>query len=182
MEHRPPLCDRKDLYLLGATFSMLSEGNVPFRQSPWHLPTWRSRPLVRTKARCVSRMQLSWTDYLVVSGADQYQTVIDSFIAETYRDRSNTGIEFRFLMNDTLLNRVQIYNTSVTLNKDPEDTWPLDQRKMRMTLTDTDVLRLQVRNVTFQDQFVFGGVFGYYYEAVDASEAGTEPYSEGEPR
>ena len=60
----------------------------------------------------------------------------------------------------------------MTLCKDPNTTWPLQKRPFNLVLRDDSAVTIQVRNTTFEDQNVFAGFFGWYYEDVDASEQG----------
>lgn len=159
----------EDVAALGAFLAKLKEGSIPLQRPSWQSPSYYGRPLTRTKARCVSRMQTDWTDFLVAEPIDTYKTVVQSFIAETYQERPQTGIEFRFMVNDIILTDVQIYNTKRSLNKDPETVFPLSKRTIHLVLESTDRLRLQVRNTVFWDIFVFGGIFGYYLNDEDST-------------
>lgn len=159
----------EDITAVAALLHKFKEGSVPLQRPSWQSPSYYGRPLTRTKARCVSRMQTEWTDFLVAEGIDTYKTVVTSFIAETYQDRPQTGIDFRLLVNDGIIDSVNIYDTRVSLNKNPETTYPLNKRKIHLVLSSSDRLRLQVRNSIFWDVFVFAGLFGYYLNDEDAS-------------
>ena len=159
----------EDITAIAALLHKFKEGSVPLQRPSWQSPSYYGRPLTRTKARCVSRMQTDWTDFLVAEPIDTYKTVVTSFITETYQDRPQTGIDFRFLINDGLVNDVNIYDTRVSLNKDPSTVYPLNKRRIHLVLSSNDRLRLQVRNSLFWDTFVFAGLFGYYLNDEDAT-------------
>lgn len=159
----------EDIAALSALLQKFKEGSVPLQRPSWQSPSYYGRPLTRTKARCVSRMQTEWTDFLTAEPITTYRTVVTSFIAETYQDRPSTGIDFRFLINDRIIDNVNIFDTRVSLNKNPETTYPLNKRQIHLVLTSRERLRLQVRNSIFWDVFVFGGIFGYYLNDEDAA-------------
>jgi hypothetical protein len=176
---------RDEICGIGAVAALL-QGNVGIQRPEWEYPTFWSRPLVRTKARCVSRTSYDWFTFLSVEGIQGHKGVVRWLVLETLNPRETTGIDFRLRWGGSMANmqpslspHVNFEDGRVTLCKDPTDTWPLQKIPFFTLLLPTSRLDIQVRNTTYLDQNVYAGFFGWYYEDVDADELGSGRESGG---
>jgi hypothetical protein len=166
---------KEEVCAVGGLMASLAEGNIAIQRPEWENPTYWSRPMITTKSRCLSRSASSWRTFLSISGRAQYVGVVRWLVMETLLPREDTGVDFRVRMSssssrESFAPAVNFEDARVSLNKDPVDIWPLNKRSFFCILRPTDTLEIQVRNTIFKDEFLFTGIFGHYYESVDANE------------
>jgi len=154
---------------IGSALLSLAKGSSPVRRPSWNEPPFYSRPLTRTKTRYFPSNQPNWTNFLSVSGQPSYVGKIQSYCLGCEVPLLGSGIEFRFQIDGTNPQFVDLpVNAEISREFNVTD-WPMFKKDFFQIILFTSTFTIQVRNISASPRRVFVGLFGYFYPDVDAS-------------
>lgn len=132
------------------------------REPSYNQPDFWSSALTITRARPLPA-NLPWTDFVEIPLQSSYARIIRSFVATSF---AAGAVEYRWVYTNGLLAPDSVTlpsNVERHLNRLAPHPYPCSFRDFVVRSSARGRLRLQVRNLTANQQLAFAAVYGWYY-------------------
>lgn len=148
------------LRIAAAAVAALKQGVLPVRRPSWNAPDLWAKTITMTKMETVAGGMVDFEDFLVFKASKEYSGRIDQYIMDTYTDISSTGVQFRIRRDAS----VWLTNLDqVEKHKEASDEWPLHPRDLFLTVSDSELITIQVFNPDVAAHLIFAAFYGWQY-------------------
>ncbi len=164
--------NKDERLFVAAAAAFLEDTVLPARRPGYQRPDYWTLPLTRTVIQDVApTLPGQFTDLITIEPPDNYQSVINKFVATTIPAPDVIGLTpatfgFRFIDEKGL---EPFINLDIRSNYHYDTEFPLVRRKTWIIQTDTDVAKLQVFNLTGAPVRVAAALLGWQWYDPDAS-------------
>lgn len=153
--------------LAGAAQRAIKNLVVPVREPSYNENSFWSSPITITRARPVDPGG-GWVDFLEVPIQNLHARVIYKYGLTTETDGA---AEFRWVRGNTLLSTWPFVLTAGVerhLDRLAVNPYPVKLRNTFIFAKSIHRLRVQVRNLTLAQQYIWGVVYGWYYPTLES--------------